>query len=374
MSSSMSSKRQFPFPENLHPLTGVRFFLAIGVVFFHYQLSWNLAPEMAGLFNRARLSVDIFFILSGFILTHVYLLGDKQPDYRTFVVARFARIYPAHLVILSVMLLLFIGAGLVGVRLDPAHFNLSGFLRTFLLIQAWFPSHTFTNWNGPSWSLSAEWFVYLIFPLFGWIALKLRERPLLLIALSVLAFVAIDFVYHAVTGIVLPDAEDNMGIFRIMPEFLLGIGLYYYGQTLQLSKVKALAFVGVATLALLGGMQFDLDDRIIVACAGPFILSLALMAKAKIGSFLSRPALLFWGEASFALYLVHMPALMVWRNGVQKLFGLQHDYKMGLPELALLLAVTLALSAAMHIYIERPGRFVIRGALMKPKITKSASI
>jgi peptidoglycan/LPS O-acetylase OafA/YrhL len=363
----MTSKRQFPFPDSLHPLTGVRFFLAIGVVFFHYQLSWNLAPEMAGLFNRARLSVDIFFILSGFILTHVYLLGDKQPDYRTFVVARFARIYPAHVVILSAMLVLFIGAGFVGVRLDPTHFNLSGFLRTFFLIQAWFPSHTFTNWNGPSWSLSAEWFVYLIFPLFGWIAFKLRERPLLMIALSVLAFVAIDFVYSAVTGIILPDAEDNMGIFRIMPEFLLGIGLYYFGQTLNPTKGQALGLVCVTTLGLLGSMQFDLDDRIIVALAGPFILALALMAKAGVGSFLSRPALLFWGEASFALYLVHMPTLMVWRNVVAKLYGLSHDYKMGLPELGLLLALTLALSAALHVFIERPGRIFIRGALMKPK-------
>jgi peptidoglycan/LPS O-acetylase OafA/YrhL len=370
--SAMTSKRQFPFPGSLHPLTGVRFFLAVGVVFFHYQLSWNLAPEMAGLFNRARLSVDIFFILSGFILTHVYLLGDKLPDYRTFVVARFARIYPAHIAILLAMLMLFIGAGFVGVHLDPHHFNLSGFLRTFFLIQAWFPSHTFTNWNGPSWSLSAEWFVYLIFPLFGWIALKLRERPLLLIALAVLAFVVIDFAYSSVTGIILPDAEDNMGIFRIMPEFLLGIGLYYFGQTQNPTKGQAIGFVTVTTIGLLGAMQLDLDDRIIVAFAGPFILALALMAKAGVGSFLSRPSLLFWGEASFALYLIHMPILMVWRNLVQRLYGLPHDYKMSLPELGLLLALTLAISAAIHVYIERPGRFAIRGALMKPKTGRNA--
>jgi peptidoglycan/LPS O-acetylase OafA/YrhL len=364
--ASMSSKRQFPFPQTLHPLTGVRFFLAIGVVFFHYQLSWNLASEMAGLFNRARLCVDIFFILSGFILTHVYLLGDKQPDYRSFIVARFARIYPAHFIILMMMLVMFIGAGLLGFSLDKNHFNLSGFLRTLFLIQSWFPSHTLTNWNGPSWSLSAEWFVYLIFPLYGWLALRLRERPWAIIGLAVIAFVAIDFVYARVTGIILPDAEDNVGILRILPEFLLGIGLYYLGQTFTLSKAQALGFVMVATLCLLGAMQLDLDDRVIVAFAGPFILALALIAKAGIGSFLSHPVALFWGEASFALYLVHMPILMVWRNLVQKLFDLPHDYRMGIPELALLLIVTLLASAALHIYVEGPGRRLIRGALMKP--------
>lgn len=363
----MSSRRHHLFPQDLKPLTSVRFFLAIGVVFFHYQLSWNLAPEMAGLFNRARLSVDVFFILSGFILTHVYLLGDKPPPYRSFITARFARIYPAHLVILGTMLALFVGANLAGTQLDPSHFNLSGFVRTLFLVQAWFPSHTLTNWNGPSWSLSAEWFVYLIFPSYAWIALKLRERPILLIALAALAFVVIDFVYVQATSIVLPDAEDNMGILRIMPEFLLGIGLYYFGQTLNPTKNQAIGFVSVATLGLLGAMQLDLDDRVIVAFAGPFILAFALMAKAGVDTFLSRPSLLFWGEASFALYLVHMPVLMVWRNLVQKLYSLPHDYKMGLAELAALLIVTLALSAAIHFFVERPGRHLVRRALLKPK-------
>jgi peptidoglycan/LPS O-acetylase OafA/YrhL len=360
----MSMKRRHLFPQNLGPLTGVRFFLAIGVVFFHYQLLWNLEPAMAGLFNRARLCVDVFFILSGFILTHVYLLGDKMPAYRPFLVARFARIYPAHLAILTMMLVLFLGAGIVGVPLNPDHFNLVGFLRTLFLVQSWFPSHTLTNWNGPSWSLSAEWFVYLIFPLFAWIGLKLRERPLVLIALAVTSFLLIDSAYASMTGIRLPGAEDNVGILRIMPEFLLGIGLYYFGQTISLSKGQAIALVIASTLSLLGAMQFNLDGRIIVALSGPFILSLALMTKSGVETFLSRPIALFWGEASFAVYLMHMPILMVWRNLVQLLFGTSHDYKMGLPELGLLLIVTLAVSGLLHIFIERPGRHLIRGVLM----------
>jgi peptidoglycan/LPS O-acetylase OafA/YrhL len=177
----------------------------------------------------------------------------------------------------------------------------------------------------------------------------------------------------AATGIVLPDAEDNLGILRIMPEFLLGIGLYYVGQTLNPSKAQAVGFAITCTIALLGAMQFDFDDRVIVAIAGPFIVSLAFLSKANVTTFLSRPALLFWGEASFALYLVHMPAIMIWRNIVSKLYGLPHEYKMAWPELACLLAVTLALAAALHIWIERPGRFVIRAALMKPKTRQIAS-
>ncbi|QLQ13032.1 MAG: acyltransferase [Brevundimonas sp.] len=55
------------------PLTSVRILLALGVVLFHYQLQWSLTDDgHSGLLNRARLGVDAFFILSGFILTHVY--------------------------------------------------------------------------------------------------------------------------------------------------------------------------------------------------------------------------------------------------------------------------------------------------------------
>lgn len=363
----MATRRLYPFPETLNPLTGVRFFLAVGVVFFHYQLSWVYSSDLAGLFNRARLSVDIFFILSGFILTHVYLLGERPPPYRSFIVARFARIYPAHLVILLGMGTLFLGASLVGVAIDSHHFSITSFVRTLLLVQAWTPSDNLTNWNGPAWSLSAEWFAYLLFPAYAWIALKLRERPIVIMALATLAFIVIDYFYAHATGVILPRAEDNMGIFRIMPEFLFGIGLYYFGQTLNPSRNHAIIWALVASAALLGAMQIGLDDRVIVALAGPFILALALLPKAGVTTFLSAPFLLFWGEASFALYLVHMPVFMVWRNLMQKLFGLEPDYLMGLPELICLFALTLALAGGIHILVERPGRGIIRSLFLKPK-------
>ena len=135
----LPSSGRHPFPEVIEPLTSIRFFLALGVVLFHYQLTWTLPPEAAGLLNRARLGVDVFFILSGFILTHVYLQGDAAPDYRRFIVARFARIYPAHLFILLAMLALVLGADLAGVALQAGRFAVPDFLMTLLLVQAWFP-------------------------------------------------------------------------------------------------------------------------------------------------------------------------------------------------------------------------------------------
>ncbi|PZO06104.1 MAG: acyltransferase [Alphaproteobacteria bacterium] len=348
-----------PFPDVLDPLTGVRFFLALGVVLFHLQLQWTLTGD-DGWWDRARLGVDVFFILSGFILTHVYLQGDAVPDYRRFLVARFARIYPAHLFILLAILGMVLVAPLVGVGLEPGRFNPTDFAGTLLLISAWFPRETLVEWNGPAWSLSAEWFAYLAFPVYAAIALRLRARPWILIALAGLVFIVLDGFYRAQFGRVLPRAEDSMGILRIIPEFLYGIGLYYLGLRWAPSARLAIAGALAATVALLALMQIGVDDRVIVVAAGPFILSLALLAKARVHTFLSHPAVLFAGEASFALYLVHIPILMVWRNTAEALFGWAGDYRMGPAELTAIMMLMLTVAGAIHVFVERPGRWLIR--------------
>lgn len=363
MAWTISASRSHPFPDVLEPLTSVRFFLALGVVLFHYQLAWTLPPEAAGLIDRARLGVDVFFILSGFILTHVYLQGDKPPGYRRFLVARFARIYPAHLFILLGMLALVLLAGLAGVELEPGRFNVGDFFQTLLLINAWFPRATMVEWNGPAWSLSAEWFVYVAFPAYAWLALKMRDRPLVLIAVAIALFFTIDYIYRTLFGLVLPRAEDNLGILRIIPEFLFGIGLYYLGQRVLLSPLWAVFASVMASAILLLAMQMPLDDRVIVLLAGPFLLALALLAKSGASTFLSHRMWLFAGEASYALYLAHIPILMVWRNAVQKLAGFPGDYRMSLWELALLLGLTLAAAAFIHLAVERPGRRILRRLL-----------
>lgn len=358
--SDRSGPLRVPFPDVLDPLTSVRFFLALGVVLFHFQLYWTLPAESAGLLNRARLGVDVFFILSGFILTHVYLQGDRAPNYRRFLAARFARIYPAHLFILLAMLGLVLIAPLFGVGLEAGRFNLADFAGTLLLVQAWFPRETMALWNGPAWSLSAEWLAYLGFPAYASLALHLRARPWALIAFAAMLFLALDAFYRVQFGRVLPRAEDSMGILRIAPEFLYGIGLYYLGQRWAPSSRMAVLGALGATTALLGLMQVSADDRIIVAAAGPFILSLALVAKAGVRTFLSHPAALFAGEASFALYLVHIPILMVWRNAAQAVAGWPGDYRMGIGELTAMLMLTLAAAAAIHVFVERPGRQWLR--------------
>ena len=93
-------------PENLKPLTTMRFFAAAWVVLYHY---WPLlvAGEKPALVARGYLGVELFFVLSGFILSHVYLesFGARTFSYGRFLWARLARIYPVHLAWRSLVLL-----------------------------------------------------------------------------------------------------------------------------------------------------------------------------------------------------------------------------------------------------------------------------
>jgi peptidoglycan/LPS O-acetylase OafA/YrhL len=352
-----------PFPDKLPALTSIRFVLALGVVLFHYQLqwSWDLA-SVTGVLERSRLGVDVFFILSGFVLTHAYRreLEAGTLHYARFLTARIARIYPAHLAVIAFVLMMVGAASLMGAEFDRSFYNPAGLVTTLLLVHAWAPDWIVAEWNGPSWSLSAEWFAYLAFPLFAWIGLKLRERPLALIALSLAVFLGLDRLYQAAFSDSVVHAEANLGALRIIPEFLYGIGLYRLGQRLAPGRAQAIGAVLASGALLLGLMHFQADDRLIVAAAGPLVLSLALLSKAAADGALAKPYMMAAGEASYALYLVHMPALIAWKGVVSALFDRSSSYDLARLEVVALLVLTIAAAFALHYLVERPARIWIR--------------
>ncbi|HEX7886063.1 MAG TPA: acyltransferase [Phenylobacterium sp.] len=352
-----------PFPADLPALTSVRFFLALGVVLFHYQLQWPWnAMADTGFLDRARLGVDAFFILSGFVLTHAYrdAIAGHRLNYRRFLVARFARVYPAHLAVLVFVVAMVTAASLMGAQFDRNLYNPVGLITTLLLVHAWLPEVIKADWNGPSWSLSAEWFAYLAFPAFAWVGLKLRDRPVLLLALTALLFLALDLVYQAAFGDVVVHAEASMGILRIIPEFLYGVALYRLGERLLPTRRTAVLFAWAATILLVVLMHLKADDRWVVAAAGPLMLALALLSKVQAEGFLKARWPRLGGEASYALYLVHMPILIAWKGVWSAVQGRDSHYVLAWWEVAALLALSLLAAVALHLLFEGPARAWIR--------------
>lgn len=350
------------YPADLRALTSLRAFLALGVVLFHYQLQWDPALGFSPIIERSRLAVDVFFMLSGFILAHVYgpAFAAGTFSYKRFIVARLARLYPLHLAVLAGVLVMVLGAVAAGVRYDPSTYTTLGFFETLFLVHAWFPSELGINWSGPSWSLSAEWFAYLLFPAYAWLSLKLWKRPWALLAIGALSFVALDAFYGQVFGKVLPRAEDSMGILRIAPEFMIGMALYGLGHRQNWSRPVTAVIALATTILLLGAMQLGLDDRIIVALSAPLILSWSMLARADCEGPLAAPLFVFAGEASFALYLVHMPVIVAWKGMVAEMRGIDSAFRIAPIELAGLFVVTVVVSVALHLLVEKPGRTWIR--------------
>ena len=156
--------------KRLPSLDGLRGFAAIIVMAFHFNIFFvpqaNLFDVIPFLY-KGYLAVDLFFLLSGFVMAHVYgatLASDWRAQWKKFAVARFARIYPLFAVTTLVMA---IAVSILHTPLRTgAPISLSGgslALQPFLL-QQWISSG---SWNYPSWSISTEAEAYIYFAFFA---------------------------------------------------------------------------------------------------------------------------------------------------------------------------------------------------------------
>ena len=162
---------------HIKPLTALRFYAAMWVVLFHYwpKLAVGWTPDFV---LRGYLGVELFFVLSGFILWAVYrpALETGRFRYGSFLWARLARVYPLHIATLAGVGLMAFAAVKAGFGIDPAILSWASLPANLFMVHAWGLAPE-AGWNHPSWSISAEWFAYLSFPIFGWAALALKSRP-----------------------------------------------------------------------------------------------------------------------------------------------------------------------------------------------------
>jgi peptidoglycan/LPS O-acetylase OafA/YrhL len=345
--------------DQIKPLTSLRFFAALWVVLYTYihELQGALAVP---LLDKGYLGVDLFFILSGFILSYVYLeaFGEKRFDYGKFVVHRLARVYPLHIATLGFTLLLVTVAALKGITLDGNAANWAALPAHLTLTQAWGLAPT-ASFNHPSWSISAEWLAYLCFPAVAALAWPLRNRPLLAIGLAVAFLVVLNTAFAAIAGFPLTKATFHWGALRIVPTFLLGSALYLAWRSGLVSspwvaRTGAVAGVGAALLSA----HFGLPDALTVVALGLSLLSIGGLDRSGQGILSSKP-LVYLGEISFATYMIYVPWKWVYLKGIDMVLGLNGA---PLPFMwwCVGLVALVPLSMLAHHLIELPFRRVVR--------------
>lgn len=344
-------------PQNLKPLTAMRFFAAMWVVSFHY---WpGLGLPLPNLVAKGYLGVELFFVLSGFILSHVYLrsFGERRFHYADFLWARLARIYPVHLVTLAGMGALIAVAAALGMQAGDKVLIWSSLPAQLTLTQAWgLALHG--GWNHPSWSISAEWFAYLTFPAFAWATWRLRARPWLAVALALAAGTALNIGFERLAGFPLTRATIAWGALRIVPCFALGCAVYLNWSSRPIPGPRAaLAACLLALAGIIGAAQFGAADWLSIALFGGLLFSLASLSSAG-SRVLTAPVWVYLGEVSFAVYMVCIPWELVFDKGIHRLLGGEGPLPLPL-WLAQFFGVIPA-AMVIHHLVERPAREAMR--------------
>ncbi len=346
-----------PTPPDLRALTTLRFLAALWVVLYtawpHLDVSW--VPVAV---TKGYLGVETFFVLSGFILSHVYLeaAGEKRFSYGGFLWARLARVYPLHLVTLFGMIGLGVAATVAGLSIDASLTDWRALPAHLTLTHAWGLA-TSSAFNHPSWSISAEWAAYLSFPAFAFVAWRLRERPVLATALAAAFALGLYAAFEPLAGYSLTEATFRWGALRIVPCFALGCALYLVhrrGGVPFAGPVALISGLGVLVSASLG-----LWDAVTVLAAGGLILGLGSLDNARAGV-LGSKAGVYLGEISYSIYMVCAPVLLLTTNVAARLTGADDKRFHIIVWLALVAAIPVAAMITYHL-VERPARKALRG-------------
>lgn len=343
--------------QNIKQLTSLRFFAALWVVLFHYWPNLDTGGAVMPLFvEKGYLGVELFFVLSGFILCHVYRTSveDGRFKYGSFLWNRLARVYPLHLATLFGMIALALGAEAAGFAVDANILSWESLPANLLMVQAWgfAPQAAF---NHPSWSISAEWFAYLTFPLFAWAALALKNRPLIAVALAVGLIAGLYAGFQAVAGFPLTKATIAWGALRIVPCFAYGCALHalWRARPAQ-NRAAAIAGAVISAVAVIILAANSAPDAAIVTMLGAVILFLARMAQAGSETF-GNKALVYLGEISYSVYMICVPWKIVFVNAADKVFQL-NDKHLPIWLWLVFLASVVPLAALSYHLIEKPAR------------------
>ncbi len=279
----------------------MRFFAAFVILFLHAAqfLSLDIIFYMR---SWAPLAVDFFFVLSGFILTYTYhdQWKSKRFDYRGFLIKRLARIYPVYfLTLICVVVILFIISMRSTFNADYTIIDV-GVLPHLFMVQAWLGTSP-TDYNIVSWSVSAEFFAYLLFVRF--LMVLKEDTPVFNFILSLFVFYMTYFGAQYFVG--RPSVRMiELSIIRIVPEFALGVSTYFLFSRYQVTSYLGRHIIFCYT-ALCVSVILQLGNLFAVPLFCYLVFLYADKSRRNEPTFLDLPILQYLGRVSYSLYMVH---------------------------------------------------------------------
>ncbi len=286
-------------------LDGLRIVAASAVVVLHYSDYVKDQPAGRFLVNHTwhfNLFVDLFFVISGYVIASQYLTKMGSPAaVGRFLWRRFARIYPLHLATLAfyvaIALALYFG---IARGENPARYPFSDIPAQLLLLHAIDGARL--TFNFPSWSLSAEFFCYVLFPLMT--ILLSRRKPVILLLIAV-PFIANTLVTVLAGTEPWPDWINKGGAFRALPAFNLGIACYLYRDRIAALPALPGMLSGLLVLFIAIGAYLN----IFVALLAIYAIALLAIHHDCTGqtTLFSKLGFERWSDLTYSSYMLHIP-------------------------------------------------------------------
>jgi peptidoglycan/LPS O-acetylase OafA/YrhL len=356
-------------PASIPGLTGIRGYAALWVVVSHLSFTDFLLFPLGmrarwergmGLVTHEYLAVDVFFMLSGFVLAHVhgneFNRGIARPEYARFLLLRLARIYPMHL----------LGLGLAAIAVhfipDPAGGNhAQGLILQLLLMGSWGLGPRF-SFNLPSWSLCSEWFAYLLFPLVALTAGALRTTRARVVGLAVIIGAFYVFMFRQPFPPL--DYYNGFGAqTRVMTGVCLGVVLRGLYEDERLRRLPW-TWILYASLPIAAFSMSELSGVRRPNNMGAYVMMIVILLAAALGKGRLMLPLTgrfprYVGEISFGIYILHYPVLRTLRVLFQDRLAALAASGTELQVWATLIGsivVVMLVAAAAHHLVEDPFR------------------
>lgn len=340
----------------LNALTSLRFIAAFGVFLHHFHMlhdsNNHIIKWFSSLLFEGFVGVTFFYILSGFIISFSYKQHTLKSKFKTsdFLFNRIARLYPVHILTLFVAIYFYIPS------YNYELIHLDQFIYNALLMQSAIPDPMyFFSFNGVSWSVSTEMFFYIAFIFL----VTLNNKQLFIFACAVLALI----IYHMTN---VADTAKYAGwtyyinpAFRVI-DFIVGMLLFRIYDTGKhaISEGKA-TILEVASLIILVaamwygmrniGMKYRYDIFYIIPMS--LVVYVFAYGRGAISRAISWKPIVFLGEASFSLYMIHQICIYVAnKNFEYNLDSMRSTFLF----MSATIAVAVGISCLMYRFYERP--------------------
>ncbi len=361
----------------IRSLTSMRGYCALTIVACHYHFFIQPIPfvPLQQFLRYATNGVDFFFIMSGFFLSYIYREQFAKPNLAKhnigrFWLYRFGRIYPLHVV----TLLFFAGLIALGWTEDTGTLLVANddnetptfFIANLLMYHGWgvlAPEDT-GSFNHPSWSLSIEVFIYLVFPLLALLCFRVQHWLINLLAIGgIYTFLCLTIHDKGVLFTPKGDAIYTLvlwkdDVVRGLMLFVTGVALSNLHRQHFLKKLPLKITWGIiAAVTTLIGTSLILHDVKMnyVILLSPLLIYALSHLNEKEEKIFSNPVCFYLGEISYSIYMWHIPYALV----------VHHFYPLTTGDLWQWIWIPLflgliAVSALSYHLIENPCRMAVK--------------